>query len=138
MNATRHALDSLGRGGTLGPMTIKKIAFTLYPVRDIARARRFYEQDLGLVKTGEFVGGRWIEYDLAGGCFALTDLVDDLQPSASAGGSIAFEVDDVDGLVATLRGKGVTVKAEPFSSPVCRMAVILDSEGNALTLHQVT
>lgn len=117
-------------------MTITRIAFTLYPARDLARARRFYEQDLGLTKTGQFVEGRWIEYDLAGGCFALTDLVDDLQPSATAGGSIAFEVDDVDALVTALRAKGVTVKVEPFSTPVCRMAIVLDPEGNGLTLHQ--
>ena len=26
---------------------ITSIAFTMYPVTDIARARRFYEQDLG-------------------------------------------------------------------------------------------
>jgi predicted enzyme related to lactoylglutathione lyase len=119
-------------------MAIQKIAFTLYPVKDIARARRFYEQDLGLKKTGEYVGGKWIEYDLAGGCFALTDLVEELEPSAHAGGSIAFEVDDVDAMVATLKSKGVRVKVEPFSSPVCRMAIVLDSEGNALTLHHVT
>ena len=119
-------------------MPISKIAFTLYPVKDMARARRFYEQDLGLKKTGEYVGGKWIEYDLAGGCFALTALVEELEPSAYQGGSIAFEVDDVDGMLATLKAKGVRVKVEPFSSPVCRMAIILDTEGNALTLHHAT
>jgi predicted enzyme related to lactoylglutathione lyase len=119
-------------------MAIQKIAFTLYPVKDMARARRFYEEDLGLKTTTEYVGGKWIEYDLAGGCFAISDLVEELEPSAFQGGSIAFEVDDVDGMVATLKEKGARVKVEPFSSPVCRMAVILDSEGNALTLHHAT
>lgn len=119
-------------------MAVQKIAFTLYPVKDLARARRFYEQDLGLTKTGEYVGGKWIEYDLAGGCFAISDLVEELEPSAYQGGSIAFEVDDVDGLVAALKAKGARVKVEPFSTPVCRMAIVLDSEGNALTLHHAT
>ena len=119
-------------------MTISKIAFTLYPAKDLARARRFYEQDLGLKKTGEYVQGKWIEYDLAGGCFAITDLVEELEPSSYQGGSIAFEVDDVDAAVAELKAKGARVKVEPFSSPVCRMAIVLDPEGNALTLHQVT
>lgn len=27
-------------------------------------------------------------------------------------------------------------KLDVFASPVCRMAVIIDSEGNAVTLHQ--
>ena len=41
-------------------------------------------------------------------------------------------------MVTTLRAKETTVKLEPFSTPVCRMAVILDPEGNALRVHQVT
>jgi predicted enzyme related to lactoylglutathione lyase len=57
-------------------------------------------------------------------------------PSADAG--IGFEVDNVDAMVATLRAKGTTVNLEPFPTPVCRMAVILDPEGNALTLQQAT
>jgi predicted enzyme related to lactoylglutathione lyase len=118
-------------------MTIHKIAFTMYPVRDMARARRFYEQDLGLTMTNDYHGA-WVEYDLAGGCFAITTMVPHLSPSASAGGSIAFEVDDVDATVAALKAKGNAVKVEPFSSPVCRMAVVLDPEGNAVTLHRVT
>lgn len=59
-------------------------------------------------------------------------------PSSDAGGSIVFEVQNVDETVGQLRAQGVRVKLEPLSTPVCRLAVILDSEGNALTLHQVT
>lgn len=116
---------------------IRKIAFTLYPVRDMARARRFYEEQLGLTCSARYVEGGWVEYDLAGGCFALTNIVPHLRPSATAAG-IAFEVDDVDGLVARLKAEGVKVLAEPFSSPVCRMAVLEDPEGNSVTLHHVT
>ena len=54
---------------------IKHIAFTMYPVTDMVRARRFYEDTLGLRLTrceaSEF---EWVEYDLDGGTFALTDL----------------------------------------------------------------
>ena len=28
---------------------VTHIAFTMYPVKDLTRARRFYEEDLGLV-----------------------------------------------------------------------------------------
>ena len=118
---------------------IKHIAFTMYPVTDIARARKFYEDTLGLCLTrreaGEF---EWVEYDLEGGTFALTDLKQGGALSVETGGSIAFEVQNVDQLVEQLRAKGVRVKLEPLSTPVCRLAVILDSEGNAVTLHQVT
>jgi len=33
---------------------IKSIAFTMYPVTDIARARKFYEQDLGFTVSRVF------------------------------------------------------------------------------------
>ena len=117
----------------------KKVAFTLYPVRDVARARRFYEETLGLKRGSMGNQGEqyWIEYDLPqGGCFALTNFVAD-QPSDAAGGTIAFEVEDLDKLVTDLKAKNVTFKSDIFHSPVCRMAVILDSEGNSILLHQL-
>ncbi len=116
---------------------IQRIAFTMYPVKDLARARRFYEEDLGLALTRSFFDC-WYEYDLEGGCFAMTTNVEGVTPSAEAGGSLAFEVDDVDGCVERLRAKGIQVKREPFSTPVCRMAVIVDPEGNAVILHKVS
>lgn len=118
---------------------IKHIAFTLYPVTDMARARRFYEETLGFRLTRrEAREFEWVEYDPNGGTFALTNLTEGGAPSGDAGGSIAFEVQNVDQMVEQLRAKGVRIKLEPLSTPVCRLAVILDSEGNALTLHQVT
>lgn len=115
---------------------IKHIAFTMYPVKDLARARKFYEEDLGLTMTENFQDA-WYEYDIAGGCFAITTLAEGVTPSSRAGGSIAFEVDDVDSAVETLRAKGIQVKVEPFSTPVCRLAVVVDPEGNAVTLHKM-
>jgi predicted enzyme related to lactoylglutathione lyase len=61
-----------------------------------------------------------------------------VRPSADAGAGIGFEVDNVDAMVTALRAKGIKIKLEPMTTPVCHMAVILDSEGNALTLHQST
>ncbi len=79
----------------------------------------------------------WIEYDLpGGGCLALTNFVPD-KPSDAAGGTIAFEVEDLDRLMADLKAKGVTFKSDIIQSPVCRMAVCLDSEGNSVLLHQL-
>lgn len=79
----------------------------------------------------------WIEYDLPdGGCLALTNFIPD-KPSDAAGGTIALEVDDLDKLMADLKSKGVTFKGDIIHSPVCRMAVCLDSEGNSILLHQL-
>jgi hypothetical protein len=73
-----------------------------------------------------------------GGCFAITDMVENITPSSSSGGSIAFEVDDLDRLVSELKEKNIEFKLDNIVTPVCKMAVILDSEGNALTLYQLT
>lgn len=117
----------------------EKVAFTMYPIRDVGRARQFYGETLGL-KEGS-VGNRgdqyWIEYDLpGGGCLALTNFIPD-EPSAKAGGTIALEVGDIAKLTSRLKAKGVTFTAERIESPVCFMAVCLDSEGNSLLLHQL-
>ena len=118
---------------------LRKVAFTMYPVTDVARARNFYEGILGL-KSGS-VGNHgdryWVEYDLPdGGCLALTNFIED-EPSAAAGGTIAFEVDDLDALIDDLKRKGVSFLGDVVHSPVCRMAVCKDSEGNSLLLHQL-
>jgi len=110
----------------------------MYPVIEMARARNFYESVLKLAPGSITADGAWVEYDLPkGGCFAITTLAEGVKPSANAGGSIAFEVEDLDELITTLKSKKVEVKLDIFSSPVCRMAVILDSEGNSIVLHQL-
>ena len=120
-------------------MQLKKVAFTMYPVTDVPRARDFYENRLGL-KIGKHANQGdqwWIEYDLpAGGCFALTNFTQET-PSAAAGGTIAFEVDDLDAWIADLKAKRVEFKSDIISGPVCRMVVCLDSEGNSILLHQL-
>jgi predicted enzyme related to lactoylglutathione lyase len=117
---------------------MKKVAFTMYPVKDLKRARMFYEDTLGMQVGKISAEGAWVEYDLpGGGCFALTTLAQGVEPSSNAGGSIAFEVPDIEKLSQKLKSAGVTFKLDTFSTPVCKMAVILDSEGNALMLHQL-
>lgn len=70
---------------------LKPIAFTIYPVTDMARARRFYEETPRLrMARREAHEFEWVEYDLNGGTFALTNLTEGGAPSAYAGGSVAF------------------------------------------------
>ncbi len=115
----------------------EKVAFTMYPVKDSDRARAFYGETLGLPLGSHSGDGVWTEYDLpGGGCLALFK-TQDIEPSASAGASVALEVDDLDATISRLHAAGVRFKVEMIHSPVCRMSVILDSEGNALILHQL-
>lgn len=116
----------------------KKIAFTMYPATDVPRARRFYEETLGLTPgaVGDHGGMWWVEYDLPGGCLAISNISGDT-PSANSGGTVAFEVEDLDRLIADLEARGVEFKSDLIHGPNCRMRVCLDSEGNALLLHQI-
>lgn len=117
----------------------KKVAFTMYPVTDVARARKFYEQTLGLAPGSAGHQGEhwWVEYDLpGGGCFAITNFTGEA-PSDAAGGTVAFEVEDLDRLIADLKAQDVAFKSDVIHGPACRMAVCLDTEGNSILLHQL-
>jgi len=116
---------------------LNKVAFTMYPVRDMARARAFYEETLGLGPSRNGPTSPWVEFDLpGGGCLAITTVTQE-EPSAKAGGTIAFEVDDLPALVADLKAKGVQIPEDDIESPVCRMAVCLDPDGNSIILHKL-
>lgn len=118
---------------------LKKIAFVMYPIVDVPRARDFYENKLGLQigSNGHHGEKWWIEYDLpGGGCLALTNFTDE-KPSTNAGGTVALEVEDIDALVARLKESGVEFRGDMIAGPNCRMAVCVDSEGNSLLLHQL-
>jgi len=118
---------------------LRKVAFTMYPITDVTRAREFYEQKLGLTigRHGNQGDQWWIEYDLpGGGCLALTNFTQE-EPSSSAGGTIAFEVEDLDTLIADLKAQNVEFKSDVIHGPNCRMSVCLDSEGNSILLHQL-
>lgn len=116
----------------------EKIAFTVYPVTDVKRARHFYEEILGFepgLSSGDDERA-WVEYDLpGGGCLAISNMIQGTP--GSTGATVAFEVSDREALLAELKAKGVTIAMEHIPSPVCDMSIISDSEGNSLILHQL-
>jgi predicted enzyme related to lactoylglutathione lyase len=114
---------------------IRGLAFTAYPVKNMKRARAFYEKALGL-KLSKNYENAWVEYHLFNNCFAITTMMGKVKPSTNAGGSVAFEVDDVDALCASLKSNGASIKVKPFDTPGCRLAVVVDTEGNAFNLHK--
>ena len=113
---------------------ITEIAFTGIPVKDIARARAFYEGVLGLKKTMDSAGGKWIEYEIGTGTLGLGSYPG-WEPSAQ-GTSVAFEVDDLDAEMARLKAKGVAVVMDVMDTPVCRFAMITDPDGNKILIHK--
>jgi predicted enzyme related to lactoylglutathione lyase len=119
-------------------LKVTEIAFSCYPVVDMARARKFYEGVLGLKASyvvGESGGMQWTEYDIASGTLSLGCGAPDWMPRAD-GCSLGLEVENFDDAIAHLRANNVKFKMEPFPTPVCTMAFIYDTEGNLICIHK--
>jgi predicted enzyme related to lactoylglutathione lyase len=118
-------------------MRITEIAFSTYPVIDMARARVFYEGVLGLKATmdhdmGE--SGHWVEYDIGPGTLGLARY-----PGWSpgvGGATVGLEVEDFDAAVAKLKAAGTPVTMGPMETPVCHMVIVSDPEGNSVCIHK--
>jgi catechol 2,3-dioxygenase-like lactoylglutathione lyase family enzyme len=114
------------------------------PVANVARARTFYEERIGLVAKEEYAGG--VIYECGDGSWVF------MYPSAGAGTSRAstafWAVDDVVAEVAALRKKGVVF--EEYDMPGlktvngiatgggAKTAWFKDTEGNILAISQRT
>ena len=118
-------------------MKVVDIAFTVYGVTDLARARGFYEQTLGLAPAKTFVKGNvgMVEYHVGSGALAIGAGAPLFKP-ASAGGVVALEVEDFAAALAHLRARGVPFLAEPHETPVCHLVTIADPDGNLIVIHR--
>jgi predicted enzyme related to lactoylglutathione lyase len=112
------------------------------PVTNIARARKFYEETVGLMPKEEYAEG--VIYECGGGSWVF------MYPSAGAGTSKAstafWAVDDVAAEVRELKARGVVF--EEYDMPGIKMensiataggaktAWFKDSEGNILAISQ--
>jgi len=112
------------------------------PVADVARARKFYEDKIGLTPKETYAGG--VIYECGSGSWVF------MYPTHGAGTSKAstafWSVDDVEAEVAELRARGVTF--EDYDMPGlktvngiataggAKTAWFKDSEGNILAISQ--
>ncbi len=115
---------------------IKGIAFTGIPVTDIARAREYYEDVLGLKLSAEMAHGKWIEYDVGGATVALTSINPRWEPS-DQGTAVGFEVDDIDAMLDAIKESGAPVYMDKMESPVCWLAIVQDPDGNKVVIHKL-
>src|SRR5438067_11339038 len=94
----------------------KEIAFAAYPITDMARARRFYEEVLGLKPNAPVKSDKpqWIEYDIGPGTLGIGSSPHWL-PSQD-GPSIALEVEDFEAAVATLREHSIAIIIGPMET----------------------
>ena len=117
-------------------MKVTEIAFSVYPVTDMARAREFYEGILGLTPSmvEEMDGGQWTEYDIGHGTLALGKA--DMMIPSREGCSVGLEVEDFDAAVQELKDAGVEFDFGPLETPVCHMAFVRDPDGNSIGVHR--
>ena len=115
---------------------------TMLPVRDLDRARAFYEGKLGLKPVGLRPAGKFT-YDCGGATLALFPKEGGTKADHTA---VSFRVADIAASIAELERAGV--KFEDYDFPglktvghVCvlgaeKAAWFLDTEGNILCLHE--
>jgi glyoxylase I family protein len=104
-------------------------------VADVGAAVGFYGDLLGLPvredRTDFGFGGAWLD---AGP--QQIHLIEGPVPTA-VGQHLALQVDDLDGVVAELRARGVGV-SEPLPVGGGRQAFLSDPSGNLIELHQAS
>ncbi|HEV2262082.1 MAG TPA: VOC family protein [Candidatus Rubrimentiphilum sp.] len=122
-------------------MAVKEIAFVAYPAKDVPGLAKFYEDVVGLKldqTMGEGPEMKFAQFTLPNnGWFSVITLEwADVPPGSGYG--VAFEVDDIEATLKSLRGKALDVDDKPYDTPVCRLAQFKDPEGNRVSLHQIT
>jgi len=111
---------------------VRGIAFSMYPVSDLARATAFYGDVLGLTKDGLDLP-YWVEYDIAGSTFGIGTFEQVGTPGTAQ--SVSLEVDDMAAFRAHLLEHGFE-STEPFETPACFISGVRDPDGNLVYLHQ--
>jgi predicted enzyme related to lactoylglutathione lyase len=115
-------------------MKIKNIAFVGIPVTDMKRAREFYEDVLGLQPDPEMTGEHWTEYSIGEGTLAIACVGEQWKPS-NDGTSAALEVESLKEAIARFEERKIAY--DKVDSPVCRMAIVEDPDGNRLIIHKL-
>jgi predicted enzyme related to lactoylglutathione lyase len=114
---------------------IKSVAFTVYPVSDLERAKAFYRDTVGLGEP-TMLHERWAEFDVGGATFAIATGGESIGMPPGSSFSIAFETDDLNAAIERVRASGVEV-GETFDSPTCHATFARDPDGNRFALHQL-
>jgi catechol 2,3-dioxygenase-like lactoylglutathione lyase family enzyme len=115
-------------------MDIQRVDFVSFLTQDIARAKQFYVDVLGLEVETEGDS----DMELRAGQLTL-DIFDPSsigQPFAVSPAGLALRVPDVDAARAELEAKGVVFDGETITTGVCKQAWFKDPDGNSLMLHR--
>jgi catechol 2,3-dioxygenase-like lactoylglutathione lyase family enzyme len=118
---------------------------TAIPVRDVDRARGFYEGLLGLKVVGEPLADGSLEYECGAGTGVFT-YVTAQNAGKSPATLAAWQVDDIGATVKELRDRGVVFEEYDFPGlktedglatlPGARAAWFKDPDGNILNVFE--
>ena len=115
-------------------MQVERVDFVSFFTRDIARAKHFYSEILGLEIESEG------ESDMELTCGQVTlDIFDPTsigQQFAPSPAGLSLRVSDVAAARSELEAKGVEFDGEILDTGVCHMTSFKDPDGNALMLHR--
>ncbi len=117
-------------------LKVVEVAFSCYAVTDMKRARAFYEGVLNLKPTTAHNSehGSWVEYEIGPHVLAIGS-APMFKPSPD-GCSVALEVEDFEAAIAHLKQNNVKFRIDPMPTPVCRMAMVYDPDGNSICIHK--
>jgi catechol 2,3-dioxygenase-like lactoylglutathione lyase family enzyme len=113
---------------------VERVDFLSVPTKDLARARRFYEDVLELPVDRETPAG--VEYTCGQVTLGVWEPEAMGLPFAPNPNGVALRVADVATARAELEAKGVPFTGETIDTGVCHMAFFHDPDGNALVLHR--
>jgi catechol 2,3-dioxygenase-like lactoylglutathione lyase family enzyme len=111
---------------------VERVDFVSVPTRDIAQARRFYGEVLGLVQNVRAPD----EFEAANVTFALWRPEADGLPFAPNTAGVALRVPDVAAARERLESAGVRFLGDTVDTGVCHMGFFHDPDGNVLILHR--
>ena len=115
-------------------MQVEHVDFVSFLTQDIARARSFYADTLGLEVETE--GATDLEFRAGQVTLDVFDPSSIGEPFAPSPAGLALRVPDVAAARAELEAKGVEFDGETKDTGVCHMAFFKDPDGNALMLHR--
>jgi len=115
-------------------MDVEQVDFVSVLTQDIARARTFYGDTLGLPLETE--GESDLEFKLGQVTLDVFDPSSIGQEFAPSPAGIAIRVRDVAAERSALEAKGVQFDGEIVDTGVCHFAFFKDPDGNALMLHR--
>ena len=115
-------------------MQVEKVDFVSFLTQDIARAKAFYADMLGLEVETE--GESDMEFRAGQVTLDIFDPSSIGQSFAPSPAGLALRVPDVTAARSELESKGVEFQGDTVDTGVCHMAFFHDPDGNSLMLHR--